>query len=215
MTFKLLSFLIALFSICLSYPVVAQDEAEKRAEENQQKVEQEIEKETPITKWIDSENEVLNSLSKESQQVFFILRNKHSMMRSVDIVKRDVKNAVQKCSDKNVDMAEDMQTRYKKWSESIDPILNDAQEFLELELKEQQFFDVADYRRVVKMNDDAYEFSESKVKKQIVTTPEACQNLLESMDRTEEQLIDILQDALLPEEVVRERVEQMNKAKKK
>ena len=207
---------ITIFSLFLTSGVVkAQEDVEKRAEENQKKVVADIKKETPITQWIDAENKVLDALPKQGQQVFFILRNKHSVMRSIEVVKRDVRNAVQACSENNMDMADDMQTRYKEWADSIEPILDDAKEFLELELKEQTAFDVADYRRVTEMNDKAYAFSEGQVKKEIVTTPKACQGLLDSMNRTEEELIDILQDALLPEEVVRTRVKRMDESKKK
>jgi hypothetical protein len=211
-TFKL----VALCSMCLLSPsVFAQEDAEKLAQDNQGKVEKEIQKETPITQWIDAENKVLDSLSKDSQQVFYILRNKHSVMRSVEVVKRDVSNAVEACGENNKDMTDAMNARFKQWKESVNPILDDAKEFLELELTEQDAFEVKDFKRVTQMNDEAYDFSESQIKKQIVTTPEACQGLLDSMDRTEQKLIDILKEALLPEEVVRTRVKQMSKEKNK
>jgi len=67
----------------------------------------------------------------------------------------------------------------------------------------------------MRLNDAAYKFSESKITKTPVTSPEACEGLLESMDSSEDNLVGILQDILLPEEVVRERLEQAKKAKEK
>ena len=194
---------------------VSKEEAKKLIEENRKKVEAEIKKETPITEWISSENALLKRLPKKNQQTFFIIRNKHSVIRAVETVRRDVGNAVEACSKNNRDMAKPMKKRFKEWTNSIDPIIKDAKGFLEIELKEQEAFHVTDYKHITKLNDKAYSFSEKQIKKTPVTTKEACQGLIASMDRTEDNLINILQDTLLPEEVVRERAEQADKAKKK
>ncbi|HPF78089.1 MAG TPA: hypothetical protein PLF01_02245 [Alphaproteobacteria bacterium] len=168
--------------------------------------------ETPITKWIAAENALLDSLPEQNQKVFFVLRNKHSVIRSIRVVDRDIKNAVKACGKANKDMKQPMNERFKSWEDSVLPVLKEAEKFLEVELKEQKAFYVSDYRHIIDLNDKAYKFSESKVQKTPVTTPEACQGLLDSMDRTEDDLLSLLQDILLPEEVVRTRVEQSQKA---
>ena len=104
------------------------------------------------------------------------------------MVKRDVGNAVKACSKKNKDMAKPMKARFKQWKGVVDPILKDAKKFLEIELKEQEAFHVSDFRHITKLNDKAYKYSESQIKKKPVTTKEACQGLLDSMDSTEEKL---------------------------
>lgn len=190
-----------LVSISFS-PALAEDKKEKVAD-------------TPITKWIKAENAMLDSLGRGSQKAFFVLRNKHSVIRSIGVVRRDIKNAVKACGKKNKDLKGPMNTRFKEWENAVLPILKDAEKFLELELKEQEAFHVTDYRHVMKLNDAAYKFSESKIQKTPVTTQEACEGLLNSMDETEDNLVSILQDILLPEEVVRERVEQAKKAEEK
>lgn len=169
--------------------------------------------ETPITKWIEAENALLDSLPKQNEKVFFILRNKHSVIRTIRVVRRDIKNAVKSCGRKNKDLKVSMNRRFKEWENAVLPILKEAEKFLKIELKEQEAFYVGDYHHVMKLNDKAYSFSESKVNKTPVTTKEACEGLLTSMDRTEDSLLSLLQDILLPEEVVRERVEQAKKAK--
>lgn len=199
--------LATLFFTFLTSPVLAKDDAKKLAEENKKKVQAEIKKDTPVTEWMSSENALLKRLPKQNQKIFFIFRNKYSVIRAVETVRRDVGNAVTACSKNNKDMKKTMKARYKQWTGSINPILKDAKKFLELELKEQEAFYITDFRHITKLNDKAYKFSESQVKKTPVTTKEACQGLLESMDRTEENLINILQDVLLPEEVVRERAQ--------
>lgn len=168
--------------------------------------------ETPITKWIAAENALLDSMPKSNQEVFFVLRNKHSVIRTLGVVHRDIKNAVKACSKNNKDMKASMEDRLEDWENAVLPILKDAEKLLKVEVKEQEAFHSSDYNHVMKLNDEAFKFSESKIQKTPVTTPEACQGLLDSMDETEDNLVGILQDMLLPEEVVRERVEQAKAA---
>jgi len=169
---------------------------------------------TPITKWIDAENELLDSLPKENQKVFFILRNKHSVIRTIDVVHRDIKSAVKACGKENKGIRKEMNARLKEWESAVLPVIKEAQKFLKRELKEQEAFHATDYKHVTKLNDKAYKFSESKVEKQVVTTEKACRGLLNSMDDTEDKLISLLQDILLPQEVIQNRVERDAKNKK-
>ena len=168
-------------------------------------------KPTPITEWVSAENKLIKALPYENRKVFFVMRNKHSVMRSIDIVHRDIKNAVKACGKENKDLKKPMRDRLKQWEKAVFPIKKDAKKFLEKELKEQEAFHVSDYRHVMKLNDKAYKFSESKIEKTPVTTKEACESLLNSMDRTEDTLVSLLQEILLPEDVVRQRVEKANK----
>lgn len=198
-----LRFLLSFFCLLIVFamPSIAQDK----------KATKEV---TPITKWIEAENELLATLPKENQKVFFIMRNKHSVIRTIDVVHRDIKNAVKACGKENKEMRADMSSRFKEWESAVLPIIKDAQKFLKRELKEQDAFHVTDYNHVTKLNDKAYTFSESKVEKQVVTTEQACRGLLNSMDDTEDKLISLLQDILLPQEVIQNRVERDAKNKK-
>jgi len=200
---KLFLLTLALFFFLATPSFAADDKASK-----------EIAKETPITKWIDAENKLLDTLPRGNQDVFFIFRNKHAVIRSINVVERDIKNAVKACGKENSDLKSPMNNRFKEWQNAVHPILTEAQKFLKQELKEQDAFHVSDYQYIMKLNDKAYEFSESKVEKTPVTTKEACEGLLNSMDMTEDKLVTLLQEVLLPEAVVRERVEQAEKAQK-
>jgi hypothetical protein len=186
--------------------------AASHAQEN--KEEKKVES-TPITEWIAAENALLDTLPKQNQKIFFVLRNKHSVIRTIGVVRRDIKNAVKACGKENPNLKKPMNERFKEWENAVMPILDEAKKFLEIELKEQEAFHVSDYRYVTKLNDKAFEFSESKVTKTPVTSQEACEGLLKSMNDTEDNLINILQDILLPEDVIRERMKQAEKAKEK
>lgn len=167
--------------------------------------------ETPITQWIDAENALLETLPNQNQKVFFVLRNKHSVIRSINMVHRDVKNAVKACGKENPSIKSQINERLDDWEAAIMPILDEANDVLKRELKEQEAFYMSDYKHVMKLNDKAYEFSESKIQKSPVTTMKACEGLVKSMNRTEDHLVDLLQEILLPEEVVRKRLERAQK----
>ena len=209
-------------AVSFSVPSVAQEkkkaseeEVKKLVDKNKKTVEDEIKKDTPITEWISSENALLDRLPEQSKQTFFIIRTKHSTVRAVEAVRRDIGNAVQACSKENKDLKSKMNERFSEWKAVVNPIIDEAKQFLKTELDEQEAFHLSDYRHVIKLNDKAYAFSDSKVKKTPVTTAKACQGLLDSMDRTEDNLISIMQDILIPEDVIRSRSAQAKKAKQK
>lgn len=205
----IIRFLIPLFCIFLLFVTVAFAQDKKAQDAKDFKAE-----ETPITKWIDAENKLLESLPEENQKIFFILRNKHSTIRAINIVHRDIKNAVKACGKENPSIKMQMNTRLKEWEKAVFPILNNAESFLKNELKEQNAFHVKDYEYAVALNDKAYAFSESKIEKTPITTEKSCRSLLKSMDDTEDKLISLLQDILLPKEVIQNRVERSSVDKK-
>lgn len=167
---------------------------------------------TPITKWIAAENAMIEALPKENQKVFFVMRNKYNVIRSVRMVERDIKNAVQSCAKENKDIKDEINTRFDEWQNAIDPILKDANSFLDKELKQQKAFHVSDFKVVSKLNDKAFNFSEKQIEKKPVSSLKSCKSLIKSMNRSENQLVDLLQTILIPEEVVRKRLKRDEKA---
>ena len=220
MTRLIFTFLI--ISLGAIQPVFAEEvkdttskkEIKKLAEENKKKVEDEIKKDTPITEWISSENALLDRLPEQNKQTFFVLRTKHSTIRAIETVRRDIGNAVDACSKENPDLKKEINGRFGEWKASVNPILDDAKKYLDQELQEQQAFHRTDYDHIIKLNDKAYAFSDEQVKKTPVTEKKACEKLIRSMDRTEDNLISLLQDILIPEEVIRARSERIQKDKK-
>lgn len=168
-------------------------------------------KETPVSEWLKAENALLDELPKANKDVFFVFRNKHGVIRSIEVVHKDISLAVKSCGKENPEMKKEMRSRLKEWEGAVFPVLKEARKFLKRELKEQEAFHVSDYNHVMKLNDKAYAFSESKIEKQPVSSKEACEGLMASMDATEDKLVNVLQSILLPEEVLRKRAEQAKK----
>ncbi|MEM6811579.1 MAG: hypothetical protein AAF549_03835 [Pseudomonadota bacterium] len=192
-------FLIPLLTALFALPAYAEDEKEIKQEE------------TPVTKWIAAEERFLDSLPLENRQVYMVLRNKHDVIRTVRVVIKEIDNAQKLCAKENEEIRDEITTRFKEWKKSVKPILDEAESFLATELKEQKAFYRTDYSHLIKLNDKAYEYSNERIVKKPVTTLEACQKLLNSMNKSEDQLVDLLQTTLLPEEVVRTRLRREGK----
>lgn len=200
----------------LAAPVLAQDKAKDKPAEKP--VESVVKKKAPaapaaiagqptgpVKDWIDAENAMIDPLSQKDQESVFILRNKYSIIRVIGIVERDIGNAVKSCGDKNPGMKKQMDDRYKQWKNSVNPIITTAKKQLDKDIDAQKMVDVDQFRKVLKLNDKAYEFGDKQTTKTPVTTPEACKGLLSSMDRTEDEMITLLRQTLLPEDVIRKR----------
>ena len=193
---------------------------EKQAEEKPLKQMQEVapikqEKSTPVTEWVKVENAYLDTLPEGNRELFFIMRNKYNIIRSIDVVHRDIEKAVVACGEKNEELKTPMTTRLKNWEESVFPILSEADKLLDRELQEQEAFHRSDYMHLMKMNDKAFAFSDSQTERIPVTTAQACKDLLKSMDRTEDRLVRLLQEILLPQQVIRNRMERARKLQEK
>lgn len=201
---------VFLLSIVFVPAALAEDRIEKKQEEA---VVSESEK-TPVTEWMAAENALIDKLSDEEKEIFLVLRSKHGVIRTVDVVHRDVGNAVKGCGKDNPDMKDEIYSRFAQWERAVLPIINTAEKFLKTEIDEQTVVTPKDFRKVLKMNDAAFDYTESKVEKQIVTDEAACRKLLQSMDRTEDHMVSLLQDMLLPENVIRNRLEKEEEAEK-
>lgn len=170
---------------------------------------------TPLNAWMDAENAMIEPLSNKQKESVFILRNKHSVIRVIRVVERDVKAAVQSCGKNNPGMKERMDARFKQWRNAVTPILDTAQKQLDKDINAQKMVDAKEFKRVLKLNDAAYEYSEKQIVKKPVTTAEACENLVKSMDRTENEMIMLLRQTLLPESIIREQSEKVGSEDKK
>lgn len=200
-------------------PSLAADEkpAEKAEEKKPEakaeaKTEKKKEAVNPVQEWIAAENKLIDTLSPQDQRSFYVMRNKHGVIRSVRIVRRDVKSAVGACGKANPDMKAQMNARFKQWEGAVLPVLDLADKYLKEEIQTQKIVFPSDFKYILKLNDKAYEYGEEQIEKTPVTDKEACQNLLDSMDRTENKMVELLQDMLLPESVIRERAERAEEA---
>ncbi len=205
---------VVLWGLIGVVPALAADTAKDEAKK-EEKVITATEDKTPLTEWIEAENKLIDTLSADNKKAFYVMRNKHGILRSIRVVDRDVGKAVKACAKANAGLKQEITERYKDWQNAVLPILDTAEKFLNEEVDTQTVVVPSDFKYVLKMNDKAFEYGEKQIRKEPVTTEEACRGLIDSMDRTENDLIELLQDALLPEEVIRQRLERLEKEKEK
>lgn len=207
--------------ILIGAPAIAQEKAEApKAAVAAPKADKpaDITLNAPVKKWVDAENAMIKPLSPREKESIFILRNKYSTIKVIGIVEGEIGAAVKACGKKNPDLKDTMDTRFGQWKTNVMPIIETADKLLQKDIDAQKTVAPKEFRRVMKLSDEAYEYNNKQVVKQVVTTKEACQGLLDSMDSTENDMIARLEQTLLPESVIRERsaaIERANKAQKK
>lgn len=168
-----------------------------------------------VKKWIDAENAVIDKLKPREQETFLLIREKYSIIKTIGIAEKDIGNAVKSCGKNNPAMKDQMESRFKQWQDAVNPIIKAAEKNLETELNNQKVVELSAAKNIFKLQDEAYAHNEKMTTKQVVTTAEACQGLLDSMDRTEDNMISLLEQTLLPESVIREQYERSVKARAK
>jgi hypothetical protein len=127
------------------------------------------------------------------------------------VVRGEIEVAVKSCTKENPDIKEEMKSRFSDWEKAVIPLIKTAEKSLNREIKEQQAVHESDLRYILDLNNKAYEYSNSKIEKTPIHDIKSCQKLLVSLDKTEDNLIALLQEALLPEEVLRNRSERAQK----
>lgn len=121
----------------------------------------------------------------ELKHLYFIKENFGSTS-AVKIVRRDVNNAVKECGKANPDMKEKLDARFLEWTSAVDPAVKEKEKAIDDAIAQQTYAKPKDIKDYLKMIQQAADEANKNMEKKIVTTPEACQGLLESMDRTQD-----------------------------
>jgi hypothetical protein len=167
----------------------------------------------PVRKWFDAENALIDPLSDRDKESFLLLREKYSIIKTIEIAEGDIGKAVQSCGKANPDMKDTMEDRFKQWRNAVDPIIDTAKKQFDKDLAAQKLVDAKKAKNVFKLQDEAYAFNEKMTTKQYSSKKEHCEGLLASMDRTEDQMIRLLEQTPLPESVIRQKYETSQKEK--
>lgn len=137
--------------------------------------------------------DLAKAYNREQASALAQIRNGFGMTRAVHLVRKDVSHAADLCSRENPDMKGEMTARFDSWSASVDPLLKKNQEDMETAIKAAAFPDEKKMRAYLDLIDKAAEYADSKIEKNAVTSPEACNGLLKSMDETEPTMVGLLQ----------------------
>lgn len=168
---------------------------------------------TPLDEWRAAENAMIDKLDDKGKETIFILRNKYSVIRAIGVAERDVGAAVKACGKQNPDIKDKMDARFAQWQDAVKPIVSTAEKSLKSEVEKQKLVKPSEFNNVIKLNDAAFKYGDERTVKKPVSSKKACEELVDSMDDTEDRMIRLLQNTLLPEGVIKSRAEKAAKAK--
>lgn len=155
--------------------------------------------ENPSVKAVNDKAAALaKNLSADEIKTLGQVRENFGYLRSIGIALESVEDATKQCGQKNSSMKKEMTSRHKLWAEKIAKAKAAQETSLDAALTEKNFKDPAPVKDYLDAIDAMARDSEKKIEKQVVTTPEACKSLQESMDNTEQVILKILDEMRWP-----------------
>jgi len=139
-------------------------------------------------------------LTEEEATTLGTIRDNFGILRSVEIARTSVKEAVLLCAEKNPDMKDEITKRHKTWDSEIEAVSKKQDATLDKAVTKERFSDPAKVKDYLDTIDKAAHFSDESIEKQIITTPEACKNLMNSMDETQKVITGMISDMKWPED---------------
>lgn len=182
--------------------------AEAAPEEESTPVEQEVAKdpllaknkaayEKAVAKATDALKEVGKDLKEDDAKHFFMTYQNYNLIGTVKMVQGDVSNAIKACGDNNPKMKEELDARFTTWSDAVNPVVKEADANINNMVVAQEYASPAKVKKVFKALDEARVATNASVEKTPVTSEDACEDLLDKMDDTQESLINLLRSTLV------------------
>lgn len=143
-------------------------------------------------------------LTQAQIRQIYQLREAYGLVRSVEIVERDVSRAAKFCGEDNPAMKTQMQTGLQSWQGRVMPAVQERKKALQAAIDAQGLVRPGLIREYFKALDDAAIYAEKQLDKKVITTHEACKSLLESMDSTEKRVAELMKEINIPSFAVTE-----------
>lgn len=148
-------------------------------------------------KVLDAAEDFTKDMDKVSARHFNVLYGNYNLVKVVETVKDDVGAAVKACGEANPDKKDPLNARYDEWKKAVEPVLKEAEGNVDNMVVAQDYADPRDIRNFLRMVDKTREEQAKEVEKVPVTSPEACDSLLNKMDGSQEQMVKLLQMTLV------------------
>lgn len=143
--------------------------------------------------------ELGETFSEEQNISMGRIRMNFGIIRAIGIMKQEIGDAAKKCGDANKDMKDSLTKRFTAWEKTVTPLLKEDEKNLEDSIKKSSFPDEKKVHDYLDLVDEAAEAGDKALgEKSVVTTPEACRYLLESMDKSEPMVITLLKGIKWP-----------------
>lgn len=141
--------------------------------------------------------ELTMNLNENDRRHFYTLYNNNNLISTVKYVRNHIGEAIDACSENNPDMEDDLRARYKKWTDAVNEKLIEAEAQVENMVLVQEYVSDEAINAVLKQADDLRAKTQENVKRIPVTSPEACEYLLNKMDETQATMLGYLGTVLV------------------
>lgn len=141
--------------------------------------------------------ELTMDLDDNDRRHFYTLYNNNNLISTVTYVRDHIGEAIDACSENNPDMEDDLRARYKKWTDAVNEKLEEAEAQVENMVLVQEYASDDAINEVLKQADDLRAKTQENVERIPVTSPEACEYLLNKMDETQETMLRYLGTVLV------------------
>lgn len=136
--------------------------------------------------------EIGAKLTRQQLDHLYHLREGFGTLRAVSMVRRDVGNAVKACAKANPEIRDGIQKQFSDWTNAVDPIVTEKEHAIDVAVDAQTYAKPKDIRDYLKLIEQTADYANRNIDKEIVTTPEACNKLSTSMDKTQDVVSKLL-----------------------
>jgi len=143
---------------------------------------------TPLTRLDAATNKMMEGMSENHLRQFAAIRNSHGIIRAVSDVRENLDKAVKNCAVKHPDLSGLVTGRFSAWSGTIDPVIEEARQRLNMMVKLQDFAKPQEARGYLKQLDDAVAYKTRGAKPVPIDSRRECKKLIETLDDTEKEL---------------------------
>lgn len=140
----------------------------------------------------DKARELAGVLTEEEAKTLSVIRDNFGILRSVGIARKSVDEAVSLCAKENPDLKKEITARHKQWDQKIGAALDHQENTLDGEITKERFQDPAMIKDYLGTIDKAAYYADENIEKKIITTAEACKNLMASMDETQRVILELV-----------------------
>jgi len=131
---------------------------------------------------------IMKGLGQAELTHFGIIYGNYSVYSMVKAVRNDVGQAVEACIKNNPEMEEQINTRWSKWTKSVDANMKEAFANINAMSMAQDYAPQTEMKRIFSLVDETRAANSSRFEKIPVTTPEACEFMLSKMDETQDNM---------------------------
>jgi hypothetical protein len=135
---------------------------------------------------------LVEGLEENDLRIIYEIRNGFGTTRSVRVVHADVKKAIGMCAKENQDLKETLETNFSDWEKDVIGTLEKVEEKVENLITSQTTKPEDEVREYLRLTKVAADYSESQIEKIPVTDEKACKSLLNSLENTQQVLVDLL-----------------------